>query len=542
MFGRFIKSSSPPPKEEGPAAVLPLGALPLSPVSELVNQQKGMAQRIQVASGITEDRFKQIYLPYIERLAALVQTLPATRALHHTREGGLFEFCVECGFYALQAANGHVLAGHAPNGLRRQLEPKWRFAVFVAAASQSLGRLGSAIRVVSENGDHWNPYLEDLVDWAKERKCRYYYVQWGKENREFYPGAPLFVNRLLSPEAMSYLTEPEPEILEHVLKTLGRQLEPNDYHTIAELVRRAYRAAVDINQKSAGGHIPLTTHTLAIERQLLDALRQLNKQRWKGSLASPVVVTKKGVYILWDQAADEVRTWLERRDVPGVPSDPDTLASIMIEHDYAMPSPSGATWIWRIKASSEEAGPGERAIRLMHPELLYADQSEIPTARACSIEGENDDEEPGDIDAQPEDAKEHEPVTSPGENEGKHDRTPAPAADFLAEAEAGEVLRNILQKQAKLHALGEGKLTVFWSSRGLMMQHPQSFDGATNNISETLAAWQGNGWLLEDPTNPTRRVWREKSKGKAEHYVIIKTEIGKRVETSLGMALPRGND
>lgn len=116
--------------------------------------------------------------------------------------GGLFRLGLEVAFYALQGTDGHIVSGRATISTRRQLEPRWRHATFIAGLCSELHRTLSQIVVTDERGDEWPAHLGPLSTWLELRRARRFFVRWlasAQESREL----SLFaLPHIVSPQTM----------------------------------------------------------------------------------------------------------------------------------------------------------------------------------------------------------------------------------------------------------------------------------------------------------------------------------------------------
>lgn len=107
--------------------------LPVIPPAKLLETQAELLDKIANTAISTPKEFERFYIPAIERFAAFAHLLPASQSHHHRGAGGLLRHSLEVGLWALQSADKVLLDAAKTPSQRREMEPRWQFAVFVAA-------------------------------------------------------------------------------------------------------------------------------------------------------------------------------------------------------------------------------------------------------------------------------------------------------------------------------------------------------------------------------------------------------------------------
>ena len=106
-------------------------------VEHLIDSQSQLMSRIRTVAGGADDEFNEMYMSVIRNLAAYVHLLPASKLETHTGAGGLFRLSLEMGFYSLQASEGVIFTPTEGVERRHNLEPRWRYAAFLAGSAAS---------------------------------------------------------------------------------------------------------------------------------------------------------------------------------------------------------------------------------------------------------------------------------------------------------------------------------------------------------------------------------------------------------------------
>jgi conjugal transfer pilus assembly protein TraI len=157
--------------------------LPATPPDTLIETQRDLIGQIREAGLASPDIFEQFYLASLRRFASYAHLLPASQTHHHRGAGGLLRHAAEVALWSLQSGDRVLLPGEQAPRRRRELEPRWHFAVFLAALCHDAGKPVTDLAVTSRDGEKvWNPFVEDLYSWANRHGVDRYFLHW-RENR-----------------------------------------------------------------------------------------------------------------------------------------------------------------------------------------------------------------------------------------------------------------------------------------------------------------------------------------------------------------------
>ena len=200
-----------------------------------------LLRRVRIAYGGDEGSFEARLAPTIQRYAALVHRLPATADAHFREEGGLLRCGLEVGFHALQAADAQIFSAQGTVPERREMEPRWRTALFIAGLCAELHRAVSAV-VVTENGEtDWSPLAGPLATWLAEHRCERYQVRWTTPH----PAAGLLLlPHVASAAVLRFIAEGDPAVLAQMLASLAGA-SPQGPSVLGEIVHRTLGLVVD---------------------------------------------------------------------------------------------------------------------------------------------------------------------------------------------------------------------------------------------------------------------------------------------------------
>ena len=133
-------AATPTPVSYYPASDPGFAALP---VNDLLVNEADLIARIKLCYGTDSASFERDVLTLVRRYAACVHLLPATADNYFSTPGGLLRLGLETAFFSLQGTNAHIFSGQMSISARRQLEPRWRHATFIAGLCCELHRLMS---------------------------------------------------------------------------------------------------------------------------------------------------------------------------------------------------------------------------------------------------------------------------------------------------------------------------------------------------------------------------------------------------------------
>jgi len=183
--------------------------LPAVPPAKLLETQGALLDRISDTAITTPSEFALLYVPAIERFASFAHLLPASQSHHHRGAGGLLRHSLEVGLWALQSADKVLFDAAKTPSQRREMEPRWQFAVFVAALCHDAGKPVTDLVVTNRDRTAvWKAIKEDLYDWAKKNKIDAYFLDWREgRSRQHTALSNLIADRIIGTEALEWIEE-----------------------------------------------------------------------------------------------------------------------------------------------------------------------------------------------------------------------------------------------------------------------------------------------------------------------------------------------
>lgn len=354
-------------------------------IDDVLSAQDDLIRRIKLSYGASRETFDRDLLSLIRRYAEYVYLLPATPDNFFSLPGGLLRMGLEVAFYALQATDGQIFSGRATISHRRQLEPRWRHATFIAGLCSELHRTLSHVIVVDVNGNEWPAYLRPLSHWLHAQNSSRFFLRWMPQAQESRAVGVFALPQIIDPQTLDYLAQGNSVVIPHMLASISGMPVYREHNTLDDLVRRASALVIDSDLRSSAeryGKSRLGSH---LERHLVDALRRLvtTNALWVPNAdKSRVWYGEDGAYIVWPNAADDVRKLLEAEQIPGVPKAPETLLEILTDAGV-VESNAGTPSTCQIFPP-----PGDKAIeaiRLASPGILFVAIDRAPQPLPCAL-------------------------------------------------------------------------------------------------------------------------------------------------------------
>ena len=350
------------------------------PVEDLLASEADLIARIKLCYGTDRDSFERDVLMLLRRYAACVHLLPATADNYFSMPGGLLRLGLETAFFSLQGTDAHIFSGQMSITARRQLEPRWRHATFIAGLCCELHRLMSHVIVTDAAGVAWPAFLQPLADWLAARGAERYFVRWRPQAGEA-RGLGLFaLPHVVPPAVMADLSEDNTVIVPHMLASISGIPIYREHKILDELVRRSLALVIDRNLVANADRYGSPQYGSHLERYLVDALRRLARGNaaWVPNRdKSRLWFGQDGLFLVWPAAADDVHQLLEADQLAGIPKASETLLELLLAAGVFEAASAGRS-TWTIQPPGAKA-PLE-AVKLSAPAILLAGIDPQPVA------------------------------------------------------------------------------------------------------------------------------------------------------------------
>ena len=213
--------------------------LPAVEVSAVIAPHADWLTRLRYAYGADPAIFERDIGSAVERYAQYVHLLPASRGGVFDRPGGLFRMGVEIAFYALQAADGALFSGRQTISERARLEPRWRYATFLAGLCSELHRALGQLTVSNDHGELWPACRLPLARWLGETGSRHYRLRWRRQGTATRALGVVAIPNIVTRAIMQDLADGDALVLGHFMAAVSGALLPGEANSLDTLVRRA---------------------------------------------------------------------------------------------------------------------------------------------------------------------------------------------------------------------------------------------------------------------------------------------------------------
>jgi len=383
IFTREFWARNEIPKQQVDVPKYPphVHGVPVASVKQLLEDQEELIQKIRNSISVRPEVWNSLYYPAIQNYAAFVHLLPASERSHHRLIGGLLRHGLEVAAWALQLADRHMFGLDMNASKRKSVEQAWHFGAFIGGLCHDLGKPVSDMYIISKDGENeWNPFLGTIETWAKEKGVQRYFIRWRKDNRNKRHEclAPLVIDRVLTSQARAYLSSTGPELM----KQLMLALEGEGFGVLQEIVREA-DAMSTTKDKETMSVVEEDGTGVPVGRVLVTAMHALANSEWKvNKPGSQVWYMNEKVYVVWPGSANSLTVYIRGNGSEGIPSNPESIADILIEHGIVEANDGQRYW-W---ISPEPLSKKNKSIKLSA--LLIKDPSLLLDIIPESVKGE----------------------------------------------------------------------------------------------------------------------------------------------------------
>ncbi|WP_136415962.1 MobH family relaxase [Herbaspirillum sp. ST 5-3] len=378
--GTRNEAATPAPDATAPLTYPPLDpGFPTHSVDDILSVHSDLIRRIKLAYGADHETYSNDLETVMHRYAGYVNLLPATANNYFSGPGGLLRMGLEIAFYSLQATDGQIFSGRSTITNRRQLEPRWRHATFIAGLCSQIHRTLSHVLVTDDKGNAWPAYLGPLTDWLQGQRSHRFFVRWIAQAQETRTLGVFSLPHIIPAETLQLLAHGNSIIVPHMMASISGMPIYRDHNILDQLVRHATALVIDRDLQASTdrtGKPQLGSH---LARYLIDALRRLVQcdSAWAPNAdKSRIWYGQDGLFVVWPNAAAEITGLLETDRLPGIPKSPATILDILADAEVIAPrNPSQTTWpIY----PPGVMGPIE-AVKLASPNLVLAHLAAAPS-------------------------------------------------------------------------------------------------------------------------------------------------------------------
>ncbi len=488
--------------------------LPATDPAKLIETQRELVDRIREAAIASPEVFEQFYLESLRRFASYAHLLPASQTHHHRGAGGLLRHAAEVALWSLQSGSRVLLPGEQAPRRRRELEPRWHLAVYLAALCHDLGKPVTDLVVTSrDSAKIWNPYAEDLYAWANRHGVDRYFLHW-RENRgkKHTVVSPLIVERIIGQQGLTWISDGDGELVLWMLETINGH--PSAENPIHDLVVRSDQASVERDLRSLGVAFADYEIGLPVERFLVDIMRRLVRDgNWRINDPGSRLWHMDGhLYLIWPIAGEEIAAVINQEKIPGMPRTPNSILEMLVDRKLASirEDQVEGNRCWVIAP----AVLAERIPNIRLTAIRLRDTALVIDPAPPSVPGKVlDQEEP--VKAQPAavapklptPANESPTAPLPSHTSEKPEKVVAstPSQIVKLDGPVGDALK-ALADDIQSGKKSAGSFVYIDTSGALCLKWPDALKGYGMEGKAILDELSRRNWLVLDPMSPFRKV------------------------------------
>lgn len=315
--------------------------IPASVVEGVLASQQRLLDQIKDQLGYDTDTWESLILPILHRYVEIVHLLPASETHHHRGAGGLFRHGLETAFWAARSAESKIFTRATTPKTRRDEGRRWVLAAFVAGLLHDIGKPISDLSVTDKAGElEWNPHVP-IVEWLNRHKLTHYYLHWNPErqHKRHETFSMLFLTHVVKDKAREYFLAHR-ELMDELLNVLIGNGEDSEF---GRLIIWADRESTARDLKQQRISPDEYSYGVPVEKYIVESLRVIigREEEYRPNTAPwHVIRAKQGLYLHWSKLIRSAISELKKDGVSGIPTNPDTLAKMLIERGYAEAHPA----------------------------------------------------------------------------------------------------------------------------------------------------------------------------------------------------------
>jgi integrating conjugative element relaxase (TIGR03760 family) len=322
----------------------PQGFYEISSANTLLKSHTNILDRIYRHSRSPHNHYQNYYLYSINKMAELLQLLPASQAHHHAFNGGFLLHNLEVIELALEKRNEKLLPLGSTPEVQNYKKDVYSFGVFIAAIMHDIGKIITDIEIFLYDKKYnelgrWSPFTNSITT---NKQAVYYKYFYNPDRR--YSDHPLCANLLLTqivnPVALDWVKQ-EIELWNMLLMTIGgRSVEGG---VIADIIKHADGTSVANSLKNS----PTTNTTQeessrpkSLAEKLLDTLRYITLEvpQKINEPGAGIYTTNTDVWYVSKRTIDEVKKQLREDKQTGVPNDNVRIMEEMLQFKIIIPN------------------------------------------------------------------------------------------------------------------------------------------------------------------------------------------------------------
>ncbi len=488
--------------------------LPASHPDRLIETQQELIGQIRESGLASKDVYEEFYLGPLRRFASYAHLLPASETHHHRGAGGLFRHAIEVALWSLQSGDRVLLPGDQTPRRRRELEPRWHSAVFLAALCHDLGKPITDLMVTNQDGGKvWDPFCEDLYAWAIRNQVGRYFLRWRKNRGTSHTSVSLLlVERIVGRTGLGWISQGDPNLVTWMMEAISGH--PSQENMIHNLIVRSDQVSVTRDIESMGANFAGYEIGIPVERILLDIMRRLVRDGvWIVNEPGSRLWHMEGhLYLVWPAGGEEIAAIINQEKMPGLPRTPNSILDMLVERklaEFKVGQPDGNRYWLIAPAILAEKIPNIqlKAIRLNNPGALL---DSLPASVAGRLVGSDDPptkslSNPSVVAPTKPAVPTIEVVPAAIVTSATPAASPADQPPDQLDGPVGEALKALVEDIE--HGRRDGSKITHVDSEGILcLKWPDAFKGYGLENKTILDELGRRNWLVVDPMAPFRKV------------------------------------
>lgn len=312
----------------------------------------------------------------VRNLAAYVHLLPATTNDFFCGAGGLLRLCLETGYHSYVASQGNIFTAKDPAEKRRELEPKWQLASFLAGLCCELGRAISTSVVTNDHGQQWLPF-EPLTTWLARTQSSRYFLRPPQATSSLGDSSHFsssIWNAIIPNDALQHITTDDRSILMAMLETIANLNQAYGTGQFSKTVRKVRDQVIARDKRTNPLTFGKPSVGVHVEPYLISAMRALVKNgTWKiNQKLARVHLAPDGAFVFWSTGVEEILTFLKEQGALGMPTDPRSLGELLMNSGVLSPNRDGGLW-WYVRPPTSASS--YEVVRLANPAIILDDDT-----------------------------------------------------------------------------------------------------------------------------------------------------------------------
>jgi integrating conjugative element relaxase (TIGR03760 family) len=323
----------------------PQGFYKISSANILLKSHTNILDRIYRHSRSPHNHYQNYYLYSINKIAELLQLLPASQAHHHAFNGGFLLHNLEVIELALEKRNEKLLPLGSTPEVQNYKKDVYSFGVFIAAIMHDIGKIITDIEVFLYDKKYqelgrWSPFTSSITT----NKQAVYYKYFYNPDRRYSDHplcASLLLTQIVNPVALDWVKQ-EPELWNMLLMTIGgRGVEGG---VIADIIKHADSTSVanSLKNNPVINNAPQEENARpkSLAEKLLDTLRYITLEvpQKINEPGAGIFTTNTDVWYVSKRTIDEVKKQLRRDKQTGVPNDNVRIMDEMLQFKIIIPN------------------------------------------------------------------------------------------------------------------------------------------------------------------------------------------------------------